>query len=55
MSSVQAYQDICDYIVGPEECSDNIKVAKDGILSSEEKHCTLIEEDIESVCKVFQE
>lgn len=53
MVSVQAHQDICDYIVGPEECDDTSKVAEENLFSASEEWdsaLAVLEEELESVC-----
>lgn len=55
--SVLAHQDVCDYIVGPEECDDTSKVPEDNLFSTAgEKDSALafLEEEDESVCEVMR-
>lgn len=57
MLSVQAHQDIGDYIVGLQECDEIVKVEEKNIESASEEWdsaLAFIEEEFESVCKVFK-
>lgn len=54
--SVLAHQDICDCIVGPEECNDISKITAENLLSASEEWdsaLAFLEEEYELVRDVF--